>query len=289
MADKETQVVSEADERLLSYVALIAHVIQQRVAPPAPPAPKTSFWAGFREPAVLAALVTVLIGGVAATLITGIIQWRSGVREFEQNRAARDREFEQAWLKSRGDQALVSYKEYLDQEQTLIRRAYSLIGTCTSASDRLAGLTRDIWRQEFSSHQRLANDQQMIGIRQNFNQARIKWQAESGEIGLLMGYYHPSQPNVMLSWSKVEKSVTGYLDCAQSWYDEHIDQKLAPKDDEVRNACRPKEDELTSGLGELTTSLESARRYAWTGWDSPQELKKLLQGTSLRSLAEASE
>src|SRR5713101_7590797 len=86
--------VSEKDEQLLNHLALIARVIQQQANPPSQNHDK-SLWKAFQEPAVLAALVTVLIGGIAATLITGIIQWQAGIREFEQG-----------WLKARGDQAL---------------------------------------------------------------------------------------------------------------------------------------------------------------------------------------
>lgn len=95
-----------------------------------------------------------------------------------------------------------------------------------------------------------------------------------------MGYYHPSQPQVILSWADVQKSVFAYLDCAQSWYDNHPTSKSAPSDQEVLIACKGEDEALKKHLQDLTGSLESARRYAWTGWDSPQELKRLLQGSS---------
>ena len=280
MADSEQPSLPEAEERFLNHLALLAMVVQKRMDPPSPPEQRRNFWSAFQEPTVLAALVTVLIGGIAATLITGIIQWRAGVREFEQNKVAREREFEQTWLKTRGDQALESYKEYLEQEQQLMRRAYALIGNCTSASDKLSGLTRVVWRQRFTGDDRVAVDKQTKAIRDNFNQTYGKWQAESAELGLLMGYYHPSQPRVTLSWTNVETSVTAYLDCGEAWYDEHPPSKLAPSDQQVLSACRSQGEALTNNLKDLTGSLESARRYAWTGWDSPQELKKLVQGNS---------
>lgn len=278
MPDNEQPEISKAEEQFLNHLALLSMVVQNRLETPKPPEPAKSLWSAFREPSVLAALVTVLIGGVVATLITGIIQWRAGVREYEQSRAMRDREFEQAWLKARGDQALESYKEYLEQEQALIRRTYGLIGTCTSASDKLAGLTRGIWRQKFTGDGRVSVDKQITSIRENFNQTYTKWQAESSELGLLMGYYHPSQPRVMTSWLNVEKAVTGYLDCAQAWHDKHPASKAPPSDQDVLTACKSAQETLMDHLTELTGSLEFARRYAWTGWDSPLELKKLLQG-----------
>jgi|SRR5882724_1093062 len=278
--DNAARTLSADEKQLVDYAALIAAVVQRQVTPPPAQDPKKAWWSAFLEPAVLAALITVLIGGIAATLITGIIQWRAGAREFQQSQLARDREFEQAWLKSRGDQALVSYKEYLDQEQALIRRAYSLIGTCTSSSDRLVGLTGGIWRQQFVGANRLAVDNQAREIRESYNQSFIKWKNEGEELGLLMGYYHPSQPNVGVSWRKVRGAVTDYLECAEKWYKAHPPTQKPPTDEELATACKVNYDDLLVQLNDLTASLESARRYAWTGWDSPQEIKALLDKKS---------
>src|SRR5690349_6878541 len=96
----QNSVLSERDERMLNYLALVAQILQRQINPPEP---KRTFRATLREPSVVATLITVLIGSIAATLITGMIQRQAGIREFEQT-----------WLRSRGDQALVSYKEYLD-------------------------------------------------------------------------------------------------------------------------------------------------------------------------------
>ena len=259
-------VLSDKDERLLNYLALVAQVLQRQVNPPQTTNEKT-FGAAFREPTVVATLITVLIGGIAATLITGIIQWRAGVREFDQ-----------AWLKSRGDQALVSYKEYLDQEQALMRRTYGLIGACVSASDRLVGLTKSTWRQRFVGPEFTAVRRQMRVIRQNYNQTNAKWNSEGEELGLLMDYYHPNQPKLRDSWKNVQQSVTNYLDCGEKWHSEHPPTKPAPSDGEVKGACKSQHDSLMKDLNDLTSNLQSARHYAWTGWESPQEIRALIDG-----------
>jgi|GEM_PF-3401127 len=262
-AKLELSDLSEPDKRLLSYLALTTQVIQRQLNESSKSDPPKTFWAAFREPTVVAALITVLIGGIAATIITGIIQ-----------STTREREFEQAWLKSRGDQALVSYKEYLDQERDLITRTYTSIGNCISASDRLTNLTRKVWRGPFVEP--AAVEKQRKDIRDNYNQNSAKWHGESQEIGLLMGYYHPSSTNVVASWAAVKKAVDDYVDCAEDWYNKHPPTKKAPADEEVSGACKPKYDTLLGELQSLTKSLESARRYAWTGWESPQELRTAL-------------
>jgi hypothetical protein len=239
-------VLSDKDERLLDYLALVAQVIQRQVNPPPTPNEKT-FRAAFREPVVIATLITVLIGGIAATLITGI----------------------QASLKSRGDQALLSYREYLDQEQAFMRRTYSLIGACISASDSLVGLTKSIWRQEFAEPELITVRTQLRDIRQNYNQTRVKWHSEGEELGLLMDYYHPGQQKLRSSWKNVQESVTNYMDCSEKWYSQYPLNKAAPSDDEVKGACKSQYYSLMKDLNDLTNNLQSTRRYSWTGWEPP--------------------
>lgn len=251
------------DEQITNYLAILAAFVQQLNL--SQPKERKTFREALKEPAVVAALVTVLIGGIAATAITGLIQWRAGVREFDQ-----------AWLKSRGDQALLSYKDYLDQEQELMRRTYALVGTCISASDRLVGLTKSTWRRQFVGPELQAIQAQMKDIRANYNEVNAKWNREKEELGLLMGYYHPGKPQVLISWSSVKENVTAYQQCAQSWYETHPATKPTPSDEEVSIACKAKYETLLNSLGGLTDSLESTRRYAWTGWESPDKLKSLI-------------
>lgn len=82
-------VLSERDEELLRHFALMANALQQQAKPPDS---DKGFRDALREPMVVATLITVLIGGIAATLITGIIQWRAGAREFNQSLQAKDRD-----------------------------------------------------------------------------------------------------------------------------------------------------------------------------------------------------
>jgi hypothetical protein len=98
-----------------------------------------------------------------------------------------------------------------------------------------------------------------------------------------MEYYHPGQPKLKDSWENVQSAVTSYLDCAGDWYSKYPPTKPAPKDEDIKQACKPKYDSLTNNLNDLTSNLESARRYAWAGWESPQEIKALIQGTKLAS------
>ena len=97
---------------------------------PSPDKNNCDYWRLFLDSKVLVALVTVLIGGLFGQCISASIQ-----------NSLKEREFQQAWLKARGDQALQSHKEYLDKEQQIVLQAYDLIGKCLTAGRDLIDLT----------------------------------------------------------------------------------------------------------------------------------------------------
>jgi len=66
------------------------------------------------------------------------------------------------------------------------------------------------------------------------------------------------------------------LHCGWRWYDQHIKTVSGPSDEEVNVACREERELVMAELANLTSALEKSRRYAWTGWDSPQSLKDSL-------------
>ena len=101
---EENKGLSEQDERLLNYMALVVTALRRQGE--SSESSKSAWWKSFLQPSVLAALITVLIGGIMGNIIAGTIQ-----------AGAKEREFQQSWMKARGDQALLAYKEYTDQEQ----------------------------------------------------------------------------------------------------------------------------------------------------------------------------
>jgi hypothetical protein len=257
--DVEEPVLSEKDERLLKYLALIAGAMQERKEVPSQHRDKT-FRQTLLEPTVIATLITVLIGGIAATGVTVFFQWRASVREFNQSQR-----------KSLGDQELVRYTKYLEQEQALISRVYSLIGSCTSAGDNLIGLTRDRWQNRSPDYN------QVNEIIQTYNATKIKWDSGALELEQLMGYYHPSNSSgqasgVMLAWREVPSAVQAYFGCTDDWYNTYKDwhkkysangkrgvSSPEPTTERISNACQQQYDDLMAKLNRLTITLSSAQ------------------------------
>src|SRR4051812_9953741 len=117
---------TELEKELFHHEEFMAELARRRSARDPEAKPR---WQRFLESGGGAAIVTTLIGGIFGAIISGIIQY-----------GAKEREFEQSWLKARGDQALVAYREYLDKEQEVVNETHALIGSCVSASDDLISI-----------------------------------------------------------------------------------------------------------------------------------------------------
>jgi hypothetical protein len=202
------------------------------------------------------ALITVLLGGIVGQCINLSIQ--KGLKE---------REFQQQWMKARGDQALASYNQYLSQENELVQKSYEIIGNCIATSDDLITLTTPHFAP--GSHEDI--EAQRTEIRIRYNAVDSQWRTEREKLGLLMSYYHHTQPEVVKAWADVQESVTNYMKCAEDWYRSH-EQSAG----DISHACEKEKKVLKARLVILTNSLEASRRYAWEGWETPEKLRSAL-------------
>ena len=213
-------------------------------------------WQRFLESTGGTALITVLVGGILGQMITCSIQ-----------NSSKEREFQQAWMKARGDQALVTYNEYLNQQREVVKQAYELIGNSISASDDMIALTGP----EFAIGSYEGVENQRGGVRKRYNSIDQEWRAEREKVGLLINYYHHGRPEVVAAWQELQNAVTAYNDCARQWYLEH------PEPAETKDACKNEQENFRRSLSQFNVSLEAARQYAWEGWESPEKLKSALE------------
>ncbi len=247
---------SDEESRWLHHEEFVAEVLKRRasleMAKPSRPR-----WQRFLESTGGTALITVLLSGLLGQWISLSIQ-----------KGAKDREFQQQWLKARGDQALASYNQYLNQENENVQKIYDLIGSSISASADIIILTSP----EFAPGSHVGIEAQRDAIRKKFIEADSRWRSEKEKLGLLMSYYHQGQPDVAKAWGDVQEAVTGYMDGARKWYMEHY---LSPGD--VSGACEKEETDLERALAGLAKALEASRRYAWEGWESPIKMREALE------------
>jgi hypothetical protein len=253
---------SDKEERLLECLILLTAIINSQMREK-DNGEKRSLSQIFLESNVMVALITVLLGGIMGGCLTARYQ-----------ESQKEREFNQSWLSSRGDQALSSFTDYLKGEQELVKRAYKLVGNCISVSDSLASQTGEAFRGEFGNNK--AVEDQKSRIRNSYNETRAQWISEREELALLMNYYHPKQPELLKSWRKVQDCVTQYLDWAETWQKSHPLSSPPPKDEDIAAARAPAYNNLITSLTELSNQIERGRDYPWQGWKSPKDLKELL-------------
>jgi hypothetical protein len=224
------------------------------------PESKKPKWQRFLETTGGTALITVLLGGIFGSIISASFQ-----------SSQKEREFQQSWLKARGDQALIAYKDYLEKQQDIVKRVYERLGGSISAADDLITLTSpEFATTNFEGEQKERVRKYRGDVRDKFGAAERQWRDERGTLGLLMSYYNPKQNAVLGAWKNISNSVTDYFDCASDWLNKH------PISDESATACKKEKDVFDSNLEELTKALEINRTYAWQGWESPASLKSAL-------------
>lgn len=263
MANSSPTPFSEDEQRLLHHEAFVSEVLHLRGDQERERESKPK-WLRFLESSGGAALVTVALGGLVGQWITYSVQQR-----------IKDKEFQQAWLQARGNQALVAYKEYLDQQQGIVRRAYELIGSCISTSEDLIVLTQpEFDLSKYSGDEQKEVAAQRATLRGRFNETDARWRSERESLGLLMSFYHPGKTDVATAWRAAQDEATAYMDCARSWYVSH--QAGQPSENHAP-PCNDEKKRVHEALAKVTTSVEGARKYAWEGWESPDELKKALE------------
>lgn len=239
------------DDQLIKYLAMITAFSQQMAS--RNNREQKKWWNSFLEPAVLTALITVIFGSLAGGLITHFYQEGAKNRELQQ----------------------VAYKDYLSQQQEVLKRTYSLLGICFSSTKRLIDQSNPIYYDENYLDNLSDEDfeklrQQDETSRRNFNEAYFKWVLEQTEVGLLIDYYHPNQPEVVSSWEKIQESTTAYMHCARDWTIKHGEDNPVRDNEEFKAACKQEFDAVKNHLTEMNVILKNVRRYPWLEMETRQ-------------------
>jgi hypothetical protein len=228
---------------------------------------RSPWWQVFLTSTGGTAIITVIIGGLIGTGITAIVQSYQ-----------KDREFQAAWMKTRGDQALTSYGDYLSKEQETMTRAFKLIGETISAADDMIEISTPDWNP--------AEHPQVTALRkklvEDHNVVDKNWRGTSDELGLLVSYYHYGQANVTRSWYRTQDAVNAYKVCAGDRYKrtQSPDNQFLSKD----GACQTQRENLRIALTDLNENIDKGRRFVWQGWDSLACQKGLLDKVTCASI-----
>jgi hypothetical protein len=204
---------SEEEKRLLHHERFVAAVLEQR-KPRESEQPSNPAWQRFLESAGGAALVTVLLGSVAAGIINSLVQEKLKEREL----------------------ALTSYQEELKQQQDIATRIVDLVGTSVGAAEDLILLTSEEFNPNlFTGEQKKKMIDQRTQIRETYNRTDTQWRTDQEKLALLIGLHSHIRPGVTEAWRQAQQSVTAYKDCAEEWYSTHLAEFVTSED--ARSAC----------------------------------------------------
>ena len=227
------------EKRFLEFLAAVVNVFRGRNKPA--PEPVKPGWQRFLESTGGAALITVVIGGIAGGIITDKIQTGNKNREL----------------------ALADYKEHLKQEQEIVSQAYILVGNSISSADDLIDITdpqfdpnNPIYERDKQAQENLRS--QRKAVRDSYHAAEHEWNRGQEKMGLLMGYYHPGHPEIVTTWRAVNEAVTNYSYCANQLY--RLSLTEFDPDNTCASACVVKKRALRGWLDQLTIELATARQ-----------------------------
>lgn len=212
-----------------------------------------------------AALFTVLLGGVAAQLISCDAQQR-----------VQQREFNNTWLKSRGDQALLARKEFVDGRRAALDEILRTAGTLSAASQDLLDITGPAYSMKGhtpADKDRLLAEETRVAT--EFTNAELAWAPSQLRFTFAVAYFGAGNGAVRGRWQELRESVNALKKCASEKYNRWFlaGQHKGSYDYSPAHCHREfgEVDATAEKLGE-TFGVSSDER----GWDSPDTLKHKL-------------
>lgn len=195
------------------------------------------------------ALVTVLLGGLLGAILNFVIQ-----------ADLRQREGEQARQKFKGELALMSYKNYLDQRQDAMKKLYELVGRSTASCYTLISRMGPEYDPKLAplSKEKLIEENQQIY--KKFLEVQAEWRGNRDSLGLLVNFYYEGDKGVMECWSKTREAADKYAECADMRYRRYITDYITTNPDEI---CKDKRADFEGQIGEFTRCIQKVNKYLW--------------------------
>lgn len=243
--------------------------VEVDVRPQAPAAPKTSKpLLDLLSSAGGTALVTVLLGGVVAQMISCDAQRRNQQREFNNG-----------WLKARGDQALTARKEFVDGKHNSLDEILRTIGEVSAASEELIDITQpDFAIGSYKSKadiDKVVSEQTRVTTR--FEKAEASWTPAQQRFSFEVAYYSRGNRDVLKSWGKLRDSVNALRKCASGIYIQwHKAGRGLATYRYNPDYCNAQQGEVDANAADLGQNFGVVNDQPWTGWDNPIALKREL-------------
>jgi len=202
-------------------------------------------WLQLFESAGFAALITVVLGGIAGGLIT-----------FELQEYAKKRERQVAEARLEHDRSMTAFKEYLDRERKVVDEMFLRLGKFVDASRDLTTLSRKEFCETCArSGARNRDTSEIQKIVNKYNEATVDWNANRLRLGLLLQLEHNNDAELLRGWKETSDAAEAYAECAERWRTKYNNLEFH----EALNACGSVRDTLDGKLGLFTRRIVELR------------------------------
>jgi hypothetical protein len=211
---------------------------------------KKPIWLQLFESAGFAALVTVLVGGIAGAVITGILQQYAKARE---SRAAE--------IRLEHDRGFAAYKEHLERERKVVEEMYFRLGQFVDASRDLTTLSRKEFCEECQRSRlpdRLIKQKQ--GVVDRYDAATIEWNSNRLRLGMLLQLEHDNDNELQGEWKRTSDAAEQYSECADRWRTKYNSLEIH----EALKACAPSRERVDETVQALTKRIVELRASSQT-------------------------
>jgi hypothetical protein len=212
---------------------------------------------GFWQSTAGVALITVVIGGIFSTAITGLVQ-----------RGAKQREFENEMIKSFGQHRLEMLKSNLSGQRDALVSALQLLGRTVARSQSRIDICGPAFAQRLDPIEEAENAKQKKEIRGAFNTSWQDWASSKDATGYKLSYYfgHTADP-----WSQIADRTSKFMTCADTTRDGNwSDQR-----------CAPERDAMDASTTDLLAHLKPVNT-AWLSASDIAQLRTVLEQVSRR-------
>lgn len=208
MSNPTPPIPANEELRDLLLKALALDYLKQREKSSGSPSKDTKpLWLQLFESAGFAALVTVIVGGIAGGVITAMLQ-----------HSEKERDAQAAEIRLDHDRQVAAYKEHLDRERKVVEEMYLRLGKFVDASRDLTTLSRIEFCQEcqrtpLSPH--VIKEEQ--GVLDRYDAAMIEWNSNRLRLGMLLQLEHENDKELLDDWEKASDAAEMYAECADRW------------------------------------------------------------------------
>lgn len=193
-------------------------------------------WLEVLESAAVSSFITVVLGGIAGTVL--VHQFQLG----EQNQALEAAEA----------------KERFEKRGQAVEAAYALLADGGYHARSLISLTEPPFQTTGRAADEIKKiEQEREAIAKAIGDFNRRWQKEKYTIGYLISYYHNDHPGVTAAWSNCVRSLDALRTSAHRIHHEYSATGKAKTVGMV-----PGEEDFFASIRDLATALEAARREA---------------------------